>query len=205
MSISRRNLLTTAGAVVVSGLLDTRLAYAQQSRAWIPLRRLSKIYASQHRSEWCWAACISMLFGYYRHPLSQEDIVESAYGSAQNMGAGLSTLISALNGDWTDAGDNAFTVSIDSMFAPEIGDVSLDNNELIQALTDDNPVLYCTTQHAMILTSMTYIPTPLGPRVIEGWVMDPWPGNGLRRLSVPEMIPSIQGGTLRLAATISIT
>jgi hypothetical protein len=57
----------------------------------------------------------------------------------------------------------------------------------------------------MVLTSMNFIQTPLGPQVTEAWVMDPWPTNGLRRLSVPEMVPAAQGGQIRLVATVDIS
>ncbi|MCA9618476.1 MAG: twin-arginine translocation signal domain-containing protein [Myxococcales bacterium] len=33
----------------------------------------------QRQSQWCWAACIAMVFQYNDHPVSQRRIVEEAY------------------------------------------------------------------------------------------------------------------------------
>ncbi len=39
----------------------------------------------QHASQWCWAACISMIFQYYGHPVDQERIVEETFGTIVDM------------------------------------------------------------------------------------------------------------------------
>jgi hypothetical protein len=152
-------------------------------------------------SEWCWAACISMVFSYNGHRVSQARIVKEAYGSVMNMPGNYPALFGSLGRSWTDDDGDDFTVSVNHLFAPDVGVANLDNSDLAQALEDENPVLYCTAQHAMVLTSMKYI----GSKVIDAWVMDPWPGYGLRHLAPAEMLPMIFGGQLRMAATIDVS
>src|SRR5437764_474677 len=60
-------------------------------------------YVRQWQSEWCWAACISMIFNYYGHPVRQDRIVTTVYGAAYNRPAGAGWVIAKeLNRDWVD-------------------------------------------------------------------------------------------------------
>lgn len=169
--------------------------------SYIPLQKLQKIYAAQQQSEWCWAASISMIFAFSGHPVRQARIVKEAYGSVMNMPGNYPALFGSLDRNWTDENGDDFSVTLNHLFAPDVGVGNLSNADLAQALEDENPVLYCTSQHAMVLTSMKYI----GSNVIDAWVMDPWPGNGLRHLSPLEMRPMLFGGQLRMAATIDVS
>jgi len=111
-------------------------------------------------------------------------------------------LFGSLDRQWQDDDGNDFSVSINNLFSPELGVLTLTNGDLARQLENENPVIYCTAQHAMVLTSMSYV----GSQVVEAWVMDPWPGNGgLRRLTPAEMIPFPLGGQLRMAATLDIS
>jgi hypothetical protein len=168
--------------------------------SFIPLDRLQQVYAPQSQSQWCWAACISMIFAFNDHPIGQARIVEDAYGSIINMPGNYPALFGSLNRVWTDDDGEEFEVSVNHLFSPEFGVGTLTNADLARELENENPILYCTIQHAMILTSMSYV----GGTVFEGWVMDPWPGNGLRRLNRAEMTPFYFGGQLRMAASIEI-
>jgi hypothetical protein len=44
-------------------------------------------YGAQYMSEWCWAACISMVFAFNGHAVPQSRIVTEAYGAPINMPA----------------------------------------------------------------------------------------------------------------------
>ena len=169
--------------------------------SYIPIQLLAKVYAHQQMSEWCWAACISMIFGFNEHPVSQIRIVNDAYGGVANIPGNYPAMLGSLNREWTDDSGSDFTVSVNSLFAPELGATSLTNAELVSALEHEQPVLFCTLQHAMVLTSMSYI----GGNVLEAWVMDPWPGRGLRRLLPAELMPITLGGALRMAATLDLS
>ena len=143
-----------------------------------------------------------MIFAYNDHPIAQARIVHDAYGGIGNMPGNFPALFGSLDRQWQDDDGNDFIVSINNLFSPELGVLTLTNADLAQQLENENPIIYCTVQHAMVLTSMSYI----GSQVVEAWVMDPWPGNGgLRRLTPPEMIPFPLGGQLRMAATLDIS
>ncbi|WP_434419536.1 hypothetical protein [Nannocystis pusilla] len=63
----------------------------------------------QYMNQWCWAACISMIFGYYGHTVSQHRIVQECYGSIVNMPAQSHTILGALNRPWIDDAGNHFS------------------------------------------------------------------------------------------------
>src|SRR5690242_7317257 len=56
----------------------------QQCVAGIQTSKLG-VTAYQRATEWCWAACISGVFAYYGHDISQPRIVEEAYGGIVNL------------------------------------------------------------------------------------------------------------------------
>jgi hypothetical protein len=170
--------------------------------SYIPKDKLAHIYASQEMSEWCWAASISMLLGYYGHSISQQRIVQSIYGGIANIPGDAGALLHSLNRPWTDDDGSRFSVSTNGLFVPELGSADLNNSDIVSALDSDDPILYCTMQHAMVLTAVSYVGGPYN--IVSGWVMDPWPGNGLRALTPQEMRPYPMG-TLRMAATIDVT
>ena len=43
--------------------------------------------AYQEMNEWCWAACISMVFDFYGHPVDQKRIVQETWGVVTDMPA----------------------------------------------------------------------------------------------------------------------
>jgi len=202
--VHRRSFLKSL--VPLAGIGFPKMAPARQDcspyfcASYIPLNQLEKIYAAQSQSQWCWAASISMIFAYSGHRVSQQRIVKEAYGSVVNMPGNYPAMLGSLNRGWTDDKGNNFSVSTSSLFAPDLGQTSLTNADLISELEDDNPILFCNLSHAMVLTAMKY--TPAG--VFEAWVMDPWPGKGLRRLTTAEMVP-VPAGQLRFVATVSVS
>jgi Papain-like cysteine protease AvrRpt2 len=209
MKLGRRSVLSCLGPVIGSGLPVSRAFGQQECRpsqygllcsSYIPIGRLARIYATQSMSEWCWAASISMIFAFNGHPVSQARIVRDAYGGIGNIPGNYPALFGSLDRDWTDDRGGSFTVSVNNLFAADFGGGTLTNADLAAALDDEQPILYCTAQHAMVLTSMSYVAT----NVVEAWVMDPWPGNGLRRLAPVEMAPP-PIGQLRMAATLDIS
>jgi hypothetical protein len=66
--------------------------------------------AIQQSSEWCWAACISGVFAYYGHEISQQDIVQQTWGQVVNLPGQPQQIIADLNRSWVDSSGNAFTV-----------------------------------------------------------------------------------------------
>jgi hypothetical protein len=145
------------------------------------------VTAVQEASQWCWAACISMVFGYHGHPVSQQRIVSEAYGGIVNMPAQPWTMLAVMNRPWLDDLGYAFT----SLSSP--GTTSAVS--AAQDLAANLPLIVGTLGHAVVLTALEYgayyLPTPLGPQlgpvnVTNAIVRDPWPGVGKRFLTPQE-------------------
>lgn len=134
---------------------------------------IQKAAQQQYMSQWCWAACISMIFGYYEHPVSQARIVREAYGGIVNMLGSPHAILRSLNRRWTDDNGEEFRVTADPFTANYL--------TAIDDLKDDEPQLIGALGHAVVLTAMTYYITPNGPYVVSAIVRDPWPGRPSRR------------------------
>ncbi len=57
----------------------------------------SKFAKLQRQSEWCWAASISMIFGYYGLDIDQEEIVRATWGQVVNMPGSPDAIAASLN------------------------------------------------------------------------------------------------------------
>jgi hypothetical protein len=173
--------------------------------AEVELSKFAAKYQPQYQSEWCWAACISMLFSYYGHPVSQERIVKEAYGVPANIPA-ISGLVitSELNRTWRDDNDVEFDSSLSAAFDAQMGVAAIDNAIIVQALTDGHPLIMGAFGHATVVAAISYIPTLLGPNVTGVGVFDPWPGRGARQLTPAEMVPAPLGGALSFLALAEV-
>ena len=133
----------------------------------------------QYLSQWCWAACIEMVFRYYGFRVSQARIVQETWDSIVNLPGSPRQILANLNRPWVDDRDRGFGV---------IGDVySASAITAAQDLAEDMPLIIGTTGHAMVLTSLRYLRNQFGNfDVIAAVVRDPWPGRGRRILSPQE-------------------
>jgi Papain-like cysteine protease AvrRpt2 len=155
----------------------------------------------QQCPEWCWAASISMIFGFAGHPIDQKQIVAQTYGNVLCLPAGSSRTIGQdLSRTWTDANGDVFTSKVVAAFDPANNILAINNAILINELQNDHPILYCNTHHAMVIYAADYIPTPMGPNIVAVAVADPWPyGPSLHLLSPPELLPFPYGQMTFLA------
>jgi ABC-type bacteriocin/lantibiotic exporter with double-glycine peptidase domain len=135
--------------------------------------------AYQQMNEWCWAACISMVFAYYDHPVSQQRIVAETWGSVQNMPAQPADILTDLNKDWKDDDGDAFTSSGDML--------SVNPVTAIEDLQQDHPLIVGALGHAMVLTALTGNTDLLTQQwgIVAATVRDPMPGNGGKRILSP--------------------
>ena len=162
-------------------------------------------FQPQQMPEWCWAACISMVFAFYGHAVSQARIVSEVYGAPVNMPAGYGiTVARQLNRVWKDDNGSRFRSVLTAAYDADAGVDTLNNAMLISELDGDHPIVIGAGSHAMVLTMMQYAVTQFGPNVRRCGVFDPWPGKGARDLTVPEMVPLRQGGAFRFAATVRV-
>jgi len=137
----------------------------------------------QNMNQWCWAACISMIFDYYGHPVSQARIVQQAYGGVVNMPAGPDRILRALNRQWVDDYGRPFIARAD-VFSVNAVTATSD-------LQYNHPLIIGTLGHAVVLTAITYYPTYNGPYIVGAIVRDPWPTRPSRRQVTPSEWASI--------------
>ncbi|HRE87553.1 MAG TPA: papain-like cysteine protease family protein [Myxococcota bacterium] len=155
----------------------------------IPSERLEPITSQQAMSQWCWAASISMIFGYHGHALPQERIVQSVFGQLVDLPAMNGMVMSrSLARPWVDQRGRRFQAKV-RVFDMHAGQFELDTESIITELREERPMLVGTVGHAMVMTALRYVRTPTGPQVIGVTVRDPWPGRGRRDLQWHEMQP----------------
>jgi hypothetical protein len=166
--------------------------------------------ADQDKSEWCWAATISNLFAYYNHRVPQGAIVDAGIGTLVNQPASVSIIHSVLNKQWTDDSGNDFASAAQILYSVDAKDpkysIPPSNEDIIDQLEHNRPLLFCNMSHAMMLVSVNYFPPINRPsNVVASIVIDPWPGIGLRALTGPEQHPVHEGGQLRLIMRVDVT
>jgi len=188
-----RRAFVRVGAACAGGLLLPRTMWAAQScsQAMTPYGQVQRCTAGiesfkfqpaqsyQHQNEWCWAACISMVFAYYGHAVSQERIVKEVWGRLVDMPGQPGQILSDLNREWKDDHGGSFKSRGDSL--------SANNFNAVKDLQNDQPLIIGTQGHAMVLTALTgdsNVQTGAW-QIVEAIVRDPWPGNGGRRVLSP--------------------
>ncbi len=133
----------------------------------------------QNLTQWCWAACVQMIFRYYGYSVSQTRIMQETWGSVANMPAEPIQILHALNRDWVDDTGKPFRSFADSL--------PVDPIAASQDLSNNIPLLIETQGHAMVLTALVYDRVPDGDgQVIKAIVRDPWPSRDKKRLRADE-------------------
>ncbi|WP_295891387.1 papain-like cysteine protease family protein [uncultured Vibrio sp.] len=133
----------------------------------------------QQMTQWCWAACISMVFSYYGHPVSQSRIVENTWGGLVNNPGQPWQILNNLNKPWTDENGTEFMVQGDTYTANHVS--------AAQDLANNRPLIVGTMGHAMVLTAVEYERTNFGQGLIRNaTVRDPWQNRGMRYLTPQE-------------------
>ena len=146
-----------------------------------------------------------MVFGFFGHDISQEEIVRQAYGGIVCMPGSTLTIAKGLSRVWTDSGGSGFRSRIVAAFDPANGVNAINNNIIAQELAHDHPLLYCNTHHAMVLTAVTYFPTQPVVNIQGMGVVDPWPASPrLHNLTPAECIAAPIGGQMTFLATIRV-
>jgi uncharacterized protein (TIGR03437 family) len=145
---------------------------------------------AQQTPVWCWAASLSMLFGYYGHPVQQDRIVERYFVLPLPVTGSPLVMKDALNSTWTDDTGKMFQVTsaVTDLYSGLALQVT--NADVVNALANEKPVYYGDDTHAMILVQVDYFdnPPPLQPTIVAGWVIDPWPLSlGFRQLQPNEL------------------
>lgn len=200
----------------LAGLAATTVVRASQTRigpqspmgvpymAWVQRPALIR----QQCPQWCWAASISMIFASHGHFVDQTDIVQKTYGRPVCVTSGNPISIARnLASNWVDSRGQPFSSRLVAAYDYYNGVQYINNAVIVNELTNDRPLLYCNTHHAMVVVSATYYATPAGPNIQTIGVMDPWPASaGFHTLSASEMLPATQqGGEMTFLAASFVT
>jgi hypothetical protein len=186
---ARRDFLTKITSLVVWGFYGGAVAGANEicqsmGSRWsrctvgIPAERLFAGTRQESR-EWCWAACIEMVFGYYGHRVSQSRIVRETWGGLVDKPVHERQLLDDLNRDWTDNRGRQFRANADVFDTPAAS---------VSDLRRNRPLILGTLGHTVVLAAVTLEIDDFSGRwiVAEAVVCDPWPGRGPRMLSREE-------------------
>lgn len=177
------SLLTPAKALALLNCRNSGYGY-DQCEAGIDtgvLNRTVEAVGGQHWDQWCWAACIEMVFRYYGYVVPQERIVQETWGSIVNMPGYPEHILGNLNRSWIDDNGRRFRSQGDSNSATAA--------VAAQDLAQDRPLIVGTMGHAMLLTAMLYT-TGYQGQIISAVVRDPEPGVG-RRLMTPQELMNV--------------
>ncbi len=192
-SLIRRKLLLASGAAAVATLLPNQSNANLMCGQFVPPgvqpcesgidSSIAHVNAGsvggQHLSQWCWAACIEMVFRYYGHRVPQAGIVAETWGRIVDLPGQPWQILANLNRQWVDQDGNAFSVSGDVYSANPI--------TASQDLAQNMPLIIGTMGHAMVLTSLIYVRDSFGNGSVNAAIVrDPWPGRGRRVLSAQE-------------------
>ena len=115
-----------------------------------------------------------------------------------------SSAIKPLARAWKDDDGVIFRVSAEPLFDSDIQGVKFDQNALIEAVSNGDPLILVGGGHPVVLTAVAYAkangPTPL----VAGFVFDPLPMVGPRALDIDELVPKSAGGDLHYAIRMKL-
>lgn len=188
--ITRRGLLGGLVATAAVGSSAARAEWSclppgydglQQCTAGVPFPEMS-FYSDgsqQERQNWCWAACISLVFRRYGRIVPQSAIVERVFGSEIDKPLAGHLIAKATASPWKDGFGNWFqpivNVLIDNNFNLKnagAGAIAINN------MMASRPMIVGTLGHATVVTAIDFAVNFAGQHSITGVkVRDPWPYN----------------------------
>jgi len=141
--------------------------------------------ASQKESQWCWAACITMVLNYYDIPCEQEEVVMNTYGMLVNSPArDMYQIADYLNGHGKTNQGKDVVVEAETYetasFEGIIEELQM-GKPFIIGVGDGN------SGHVVVCYGVEWTDTYEGPYVTNFYVYDPWPGNGNRLWNTEEL------------------
>lgn len=141
-------------------------------------------------SNWCWAACLEMIFAHHGFVVGMQRIVSEAYGRQWNFGASSRTLAALLSRGWLDDWGRAFATNCDVLWDAASGS-RIEHGAAVAALrlAEGDPLLIGTRSHAMVLVGLdfSHTGTPESLQITRAVVLDPIPGQALRPLTRDEL------------------
>ncbi|MBV9221545.1 MAG: hypothetical protein JO366_05345 [Methylobacteriaceae bacterium] len=175
-------------------------------KAYIDVKNaFQETYHARHEPGAIWIACVAVVFAIYGHVIQQPRIAEEAYGDFDkvSLDAGVS-VTKALTRDWKDDDGVPFKASLEPLFDSEAPGAKFDQNALIQAVSNGDPLILVGGEHPVVLTAVAYAQKNAPDRLVAGFVFDPMPLIGPRALDIDEVVPQSAGGDLRWAVRTRI-
>ncbi|WP_402718474.1 hypothetical protein [Janthinobacterium rivuli] len=176
--------------------------YGNPRKAWVE----KPDHIRQNCHSFCWAASIAIIFSAHGHPIHQDRIAMSMFGTLTCQPAKTTSFIgSALSRDWIDDNGVPFSSQVTGAYDVENGIYSLNNAMVIDELSNNSPLMICNLTHAMVLVVVDYFDTPMGPNVQGVGVLDPYPlSPAFHYLSPEEYTPAHLGGQLRFLGRVRV-
>ena len=207
--ISRRSFMLGAAAMSLGGAAfannDQNGADGQnfvQRKAWVSNPTIIR----QDCQLFCWAASISMIFDRLGHPLDQLRIVDATFGNIACQAAPNSlTIAQNLSRSWVDDNGVPFTSVVNAAYDPANNIYALNNDLIVQQLSNDKPLLYANQHHAMVLVGADYLDGEFGIMLQGGIVLDPWPYSPEWHYLTPSEFRAVNlGGEMTFLATVDL-
>jgi hypothetical protein len=162
-------------------------------------------YHARHEAQNVWIACVAVVFAAYGHVIQQPRIAQEAYGDFGKVTLDTSSAaLAPLNRTWKDDDGVAFTASGEVLFDSEAPNAKFDQDALIQAVSNGDPVILVGGGHPVVLTALAYAQKNGSQPLVAGFVFDPMPMIGPRALDIDEVSPESTGGDLRYAVRIRL-
>lgn len=163
----------------------------QRCKAGLAEAQVQEMQRTQEKSQWCWAASISMILAHHGLAVSQEEVVRRQYPDLADRGVTGADISQMLSRSWGDGGGRSF-FPISSVGDADARRFDVGPLTLIQELADERPMIFGAQGHAMVLVQVEYErPSPNGAvRITSATVIDPTPGKGVRKLLRQEMRPN---------------
>jgi hypothetical protein len=152
-----------------------------------------------------WIACVAVVFATYGHVIQQPRIAKEAYGDIDGVGLDAGFPVTGpLARSWRDDDGVAFKASAERVFDADAQGAKFDQDALIRALSDGDPLILGGGGHPVVLTALAYAQGNAPERLVAGFVFDPLPMVGPRALDIGEVVPKSAGGDLRFAARLKL-
>ena len=163
-------------------------------------------YHARHEPAALWIACVAVVFATYGHVIQQLRITEEAYGGdlakvdLDSSAAAVAPLLRA----WKDDDGATFRVSAKPLYDSAPAGAKLDQDALIQSVSNGDPVILVGDRHPVVLTALAYMQRQASQPLVAGFVFDPMPMVGPRALDLDEVVPKSAGGDLQYAVGMKL-
>jgi hypothetical protein len=162
-------------------------------------------YHARHDPAAIWIACVAVVFATYGHVVQQLRIEQEAYGDVGKVALDSSSAATGpLTRAWKDDDGIAFKASAEPLYDADAPAGPFDQNALIQAVSNGDPLILVGGGHPVVLTAVAYAKSSGPSPLVAGFVFDPFPMVGPRALDIGELVPKSAGGDLHYAIRIKL-